>query len=200
MISVAIAAARKEVRAGLAASLGAEPGIALGAEAADGPGLSRLFAAGGVDLVLAEWALLAGFSPPALRGARPLVLAFGCDAETAIEAFAAGARAVVPAGAPAAELVAAVRAAACGLAVVPAPLLATLFDAEPGDPAPVLTGREQEVLAAMADGLSNKMIARRLGISFHTAKFHVAAVLQKLGAESRTEAVAKAARQGLVML
>jgi DNA-binding NarL/FixJ family response regulator len=63
-----------------------------------------------------------------------------------------------------------------------------------------LTARELEVLAAMADGASNKAIARRLGISFHTAKFHVAAILAKLDADSRTEAVAKAAQLGLVML
>ena len=63
-----------------------------------------------------------------------------------------------------------------------------------------LTPRELQVLAAMADGASNKAIARRLGISFHTAKFHVAAILTKLDADSRTEAVAKAAQSGLVML
>ena len=66
--------------------------------------------------------------------------------------------------------------------------------------AAALTPREREVLAALADGASNKVIARRLGISFHTAKFHVAAVLAKLDVDSRTEAVAVAARQGLVML
>jgi len=65
---------------------------------------------------------------------------------------------------------------------------------------PALTSRELEVLNAMADGASNKAIARRLGISFHTVKFHVAAILEKLDAESRTEAVAEAARLGLVML
>jgi DNA-binding NarL/FixJ family response regulator len=63
-----------------------------------------------------------------------------------------------------------------------------------------MTPRELEVLAAMADGASNKAIARRLGISFHTAKFHVAAILAKLDADSRTEAVTKAAQSGLVML
>ena len=63
-----------------------------------------------------------------------------------------------------------------------------------------LTPRELEVLAAMADGVSNKAIAGRLGISFHTAKFHVAAILAKLNADSRTEAVARAAQLGLVML
>jgi DNA-binding NarL/FixJ family response regulator len=63
-----------------------------------------------------------------------------------------------------------------------------------------LTPRELEVLAAMAAGASNKAIARRLEISFHTAKFHVAAILAKLDADSRTEAVARAAQLGLVML
>jgi two-component system, NarL family, nitrate/nitrite response regulator NarL len=66
--------------------------------------------------------------------------------------------------------------------------------------APRLTPRERAVLAAMADGVSNKAIARRLGISVHTVKFHVAAILSKLNAESRTEAVARAAHLGLVML
>ena len=74
---------------------------------------------------------------------------------------------------------------------------AVVTDAPNGGP---LTPRELEVLAAMADGASNKTIARRLGISFHTAKFHVAAILAKLDADSRTEAVARAAHLGLVML
>ena len=65
---------------------------------------------------------------------------------------------------------------------------------------PALTPRELEVLAAMADGASNKAIARRLDISFHTAKFHVAAILEKLDSDSRTEAVLEAARRGLIML
>ena len=68
------------------------------------------------------------------------------------------------------------------------------------DEAPALTPREREVLTAMADGASNKVIARRLGISFHTAKFHVASILTKLDADTRTEALARAARMGLVML
>ncbi len=56
------------------------------------------------------------------------------------------------------------------------------------------------MLALLADGASNKVIARRLGLSFHTAKAHVAAVLQKLGAGSRADAVARGARAGLVLL
>ncbi|HTN52694.1 MAG TPA: helix-turn-helix transcriptional regulator, partial [Anaeromyxobacter sp.] len=63
-----------------------------------------------------------------------------------------------------------------------------------------LTPREAEVLSLLAEGLSNRAIAARLGISEHTAKFHVGAVLGKLGAESRSEAVSLAARLGLVVL
>ncbi|HEY7210806.1 MAG TPA: LuxR C-terminal-related transcriptional regulator, partial [Bryobacteraceae bacterium] len=61
-----------------------------------------------------------------------------------------------------------------------------------------LTNREQQVLRMMADGLGNKEIAGHLGISDHTAKFHVAQVLAKLGAATRTEAVTIAIRRGLV--
>ena len=63
-----------------------------------------------------------------------------------------------------------------------------------------LTGREAEVLALLAEGCSNKIIARRLGISVHTAKFHVAALLDKLDAIGRTDAVVQAARLGLILL
>lgn len=67
-----------------------------------------------------------------------------------------------------------------------------------GDPA--LTPREQEVLLLMAEGASNKVIARRLGISIHTAKFHVRQLLDKLDATGRTDAVAHAARLGVIQL
>ncbi|MDE2052513.1 MAG: response regulator transcription factor, partial [Gammaproteobacteria bacterium] len=56
----------------------------------------------------------------------------------------------------------------------------------------LLTPREAQILDAIADGLTNKAIARRLGISLHTVKFHVESVFRKLGASTRTEAVAKA--------
>jgi DNA-binding CsgD family transcriptional regulator len=63
-----------------------------------------------------------------------------------------------------------------------------------------LTARELEVLALLAEGASNKLIARRLGISGHTAKYHVASLLEKLDAVSRTDAVAHAARIGVLHL
>jgi len=63
-----------------------------------------------------------------------------------------------------------------------------------------LTPRERDVLVLMAEGASNKMIARRLGISVHTAKFHVGSLLDKLDATGRTDAVAHAARLGVINL
>lgn len=63
-----------------------------------------------------------------------------------------------------------------------------------------LTPREAEVLALLAEGASNKAIARRLGISVHTAKFHVGSLLDKLDATGRTDAVAHAARLGVIHL
>jgi DNA-binding CsgD family transcriptional regulator len=63
-----------------------------------------------------------------------------------------------------------------------------------------LTPREREVLGHLAEGVSNKTIARRLGISIHTVKFHVASLLDKLDATGRTDAVAHAARRGVIQL
>lgn len=122
------------------------------------------------------------------------------------DALAAGAMAILPADATARDLRLAIAAAKRGLSLLPEPLLRSSQakrHAPPRDPDPgteALTARELDVLAAMTDGASNKAIARRLGISFHTVKFHVASVLEKLDAETRTEAVAEAARRGLVML
>ena len=63
-----------------------------------------------------------------------------------------------------------------------------------------LTPRERDVLTLMAEGASNKTIAKRLGISVHTAKFHVGSILDKLDATGRTDAVAHAARRGVIDL
>ena len=78
-------------------------------------------------------------------------------------------------------------------------IVATTAPREP-DAEIALTARELEVLALLAEGASNKLIARRLGISTHTAKYHVASLLEKLDAVSRTDAVTNAARIGVLQL
>jgi DNA-binding CsgD family transcriptional regulator len=79
-------------------------------------------------------------------------------------------------------------------------VLAPPQSSAPSDPDAALTPREREVLELVAEGASNKMIARALGISVHTAKFHVGSVIDKLDATGRTDAVAQAARLGVIRL
>jgi DNA-binding CsgD family transcriptional regulator len=79
-------------------------------------------------------------------------------------------------------------------------VVAAAATAPEGEPEIALTARELEVLALLAEGASNKLIARRLGISAHTAKYHVASLLEKFDAVSRTDAVAHAARIGVLHL
>ncbi len=129
------------------------------------------------------------------------------EASEAADALHMGATAVLSADAGARTLLAAIHAAAAGLTVMPAQCLHALVggpashEAESEDDAAAgLTARELQVLQLLAAGASNKAIARRLGISPHTAKFHVAAIAGKLGASGRTDAVAKAMRLGLVMV
>ena len=81
------------------------------------------------------------------------------------------------------------------VALVSAPIVSALADGEVP-----LTPRELEVLTLLAEGMSNKAIARRLGISVHTAKFHVGALIDKFDAVGRTDAVAQAARRGVIHL
>jgi DNA-binding NarL/FixJ family response regulator len=103
---------------------------------------------------------------------------------------------------PPEEISAAIIAVARGLVVLPRDIAGRLLQGmamleEPTEP---LTPREREVLGLLGRGLSNKMIARDLQISEHTAKFHVSSIYAKLGVASRTEAVSLGARLGLILL
>lgn len=119
-------------------------------------------------------------------------------------------RAVLPRDATSGEILAAIDAVVAGLVVLHPDALDGARgpragrEAQPArgaaDPAQPLTAREIEVLGMLAEGLGNKTIASRLGISTHTAKFHVASILAKLGAGSRTEAVTMGMRRGLVVI
>ncbi len=114
---------------------------------------------------------------------------------------------LVPVGATGAELQAAVVAVAQGFVVLPVafseqfsgqrPVIGTLNLSSPDE---ALTNREREVLELVSQGLSNKLIARRLQISEQTVKFHIASISNKLGASSRTDAVSRGVRRGLITL
>ena len=120
--------------------------------------------------------------PP--EGRYPTVVLGGTDSE---------AEGLLPENASAKEIDAALRAVAQGLVVRSPRVRTSGFNAiQEAEARTLLTPREAQILDAIADGLTNKAIARRLGISLHTVKFHVESVFRKLGARTRTEAVAKA--------
>ena len=132
-----------------------------------------------------------------------VVLGGGEQAVWTAEAVRHGVRALLPATASQEAILSAVDAAANDLAVVDPDELEHWLGAKPQAANPEetdLTAREQEVLRMMADGAANKAIAWRLGVSEHTVKFHVASILAKLGAGTRTEAVSMGMRRGLIPL
>jgi NarL family two-component system response regulator YdfI len=135
-----------------------------------------------------------------------VVVGEGISAAAAGDALRAGIRAALPADISPEQLVAALDAAASGLFVLHPSHAAEAISAASAPTAALdelteaLTRREVEVLQMLAGGLSNKEIAARLSISDHTVKFHVASILGKLGAASRTEAVSIGIRRGLVLL
>ena len=205
-IRVLVVADDHLARAGLAALLAEQPGCSVvgqvdGAQyVASAPDLYRADAivwdlgwdAADTLELLAD---LADSDPPAV-----VLMA---DQAHASGAWDAGARGVLPRDADTSTLMSALVAVAHGLAVA-GPELTPLPPKADGDaprpPQAEVTPRELEVLNLMAEGLPNKTIAMRLDISEHTVKFHVNSVLGKLGAHSRTEAVTRATRLGLIAL
>jgi DNA-binding NarL/FixJ family response regulator len=139
----------------------------------------------------------------------PVVAVVGEPAHVA-PALAAGARGVVLRDQVGPGIHAALAAVRSGLTVMDTALAESLVPNAPAKPAGTagaptkgrgeLTERERQVVQLLTEGLSNKLIADRLGISDHTAKFHVNGVMMKLGASTRTEAVVEAMRRGLIRL
>jgi DNA-binding NarL/FixJ family response regulator len=122
------------------------------------------------------------------------------------QALGFGASALLPATSDAETLAAVLRAAVLGLVSLPRSELGSLLPQEERvevavrAPVETLTPRELEVLQLMARGLTNRQIARKLAISEHTVKFHAAAILGKLTARSRAEAVARAIGLGWILV
>jgi DNA-binding NarL/FixJ family response regulator len=207
VIRLAIAAGSAVVRAGLEALARSDPEIELAGAYPDLAGMEALRP----DVILA--ALPFEDLPVGAEGGPdgmvpPVVLLANDDHPGwTREVLRAGVRAVLPRDASQGEILAAVSAAANGLAVLDprdlegmlaTPAAAPMASAPAEQPA--LTPREIEVLRMMAEGEANKTIAWKLGISEHTAKFHVASILSKLNAASRAEAVAIGIRKGLILL
>jgi DNA-binding NarL/FixJ family response regulator len=211
-IRILIADDHPIVREGLAAVLSTQPDFEVVGEAATGLEVVERAASLRPDILLLDLEMPELDGVEALRrlraadpGVRAIVFtAFDTD-ERIVEAVRAGAQGYLLKGAPRQELFHAVRVVHAGGSllqpVVASRLLQQVREQADGPSKPEpLTGRELEVLRLLAQGLQNKEIAARLFITERTVKFHVSAILGKLGAGNRTEAVAAAAQQGLVKL
>jgi two-component system nitrate/nitrite response regulator NarL len=205
-----VVAADRLVQAGLVSLLASRPGFRVAARVTQGVEALDFLADRSADVVL--WDLGWGDQinleetleqlEQIVATGTPCVLLVA-DPGDALAARALGARGLLSREADPVLLIASIEAAAAGLVVVDPALSDALWPGrEPSiePPTEPLTAREMEVLQLLADGLSNRAIGVRLQISEHTAKFHVTAIMAKLGAQSRTEAVVRATRLGLIYL
>lgn len=211
LLSVLVVGRQPLARAGLRGLLAELRDVRVVGQAAAAVEAAEVAAAERPHVALAAWDAgdregIAALADALGAAGVPLVLLADGPAPPNLDALVwAGLRGLLLSDATADELGAALHAAAQGLLVLDAALVRALAPADArrevgpatGDP---LTEREREVLQLLALGLPNKTIARRLGISEHTAKFHVGSILAKLEAGSRTEAVTRAARRGLLAL
>ena len=212
-ISVAIVANDPLARAGLATLLAGEPACDIVAQMNLADWLADLQAAEAVH----EWPQAqldgviwdVGWEPlTVLPDEEPFPLhdvALLPDETAVPQLWSLGIHAMLQRDAPAAAIVAALQANLHGLATLDPDFVTAVLPDSPltTDTLPEfteLTPRESEVLYLLAEGLTNKAIAHRLEISDHTVKFHVNAILGKLNAQSRTEAVVQATRLGLLLL
>jgi DNA-binding NarL/FixJ family response regulator len=196
MATVVVSAALPSMRLGLAALLAEHGHVVVPEDQADDSAVYLLDAP--------SQATLDGLAARRYSDAPRAVVVLTDDPLLTAQLVQAGLRGWACLGreADAAELDLAVRAAEAGLVLLGLPVAATTLGppaAGRSSPEP-LTPRELQVLQLVAQGLPNKSIARALGISENTAKFHVASLSGKLGASSRTEAVTLAARRGLILL
>ena len=200
------------VREGLVAMLQTEPDFEIVGEAGTGPDAVSLVAARDPDVLLLDLELPGLDGVGVLRrlaqtGARTRTIVFTVfdTDERIIAAVQAGAAGYLLKGVPRGEIFNAIRVVSAGGSLLH-PVAATTVlrhvargpAGKDGPSQPTLTERERGVLELLAKGSSNKEIARRLGITERTAKFHVGSILSKLGAANRTEAVLHAIQAGLV--
>ena len=198
MISVLIVDDHPVVRQGLRALLEVQDDMTVAGEAGDGPAAISLAESLRPDIVLLDLKLpgmdgVAVLRPLRAAGLRVLVLTSATEPSAAAAAVRAGAAGVVYKDIDPAALVRAIRSVHDGNVLLAPEAVGSLIR---GSRADTLTAREREVLAGIADGKSNREIARLLRVSEKTVKAHVSAVLAKLGVQDRTQAAVYAVRHG----
>jgi DNA-binding NarL/FixJ family response regulator len=215
-LRVLVVAGDPLARGGLAALLAAEDAVVVAGRAAPEEDLAEVAHALQVDAIVWDvgWQREDALAPLSEAALDLPVVALVPDEEEAAGALAAGAAGALRRAADGPRIVAALAAVARQLTVVDSAFRRALPPSARPRPSPdpsapaadepplleELTTRELQVLRLLAEGLPNKTIALRLEISEHTVKFHVNSLLGKLGAGSRTEAVVRATRLGLILL
>jgi two-component system, NarL family, response regulator YdfI len=211
-IRVAVAASSAVRRSGFEAIVRDETSLRLSGSAPSLFGLQTRFQELNPDVVVADL----GDSDPQFpstvaslgqKGISLVALIDNPNPSWTARSLRAGLRAILPRDSSSQDILTAIYAANRGLVLLD-PEVAESFGTvpRPGNPQTTsgvpeqLTPREVEVLRLLAEGLGNKEISSRLGVSEHTAKFHISSILAKLGATSRTEAVTMGIRMGLVLL
>jgi DNA-binding NarL/FixJ family response regulator len=200
MINVLLVDDHPVVRQGLRSLLDVADGITVAGEAADGPAAIELAQALSPDIVLLDLKLpgmdgIAVLEALRATGTRVLVLTSVTDPARARQAVRAGAAGVLYKDIDPDALVRAIRTVHDGHLLLAADAAAAVADGGPQLRHP-LTNREREVLALIAEGRSNREIARGLRVSEKTVKAHVSSVLAKLGVQDRTQAAVYAVRYG----
>jgi len=197
-LHVLIIAENPLARMGLAALLANHPEIVIVGQSG-GAQVAAEAEASNPDVLIVDWN---ENSAPDLPAGYPL-LALLKDEGQAAEAWAAGARGLLLGTLDPERLVSAMASVVRGLVVMEPELVGSMGQMDTAlleTPHEALTAREMEVLQLVAEGLPNKIIAARLNITDHTVKFHVNAIMTKLGVQSRTEAVVRATKLGLIIL
>ena len=212
-IRVLIVAPYPTNRAGLKAVVEADDAFEVAGEAASIDGLPQRLELLAPQVVLLDPgadpdATMQGLLPLSGTGLLPPIVLIAQSIDVAAEIIEDGIPGLLLADATAEEIVAALHGVLAGLVVLDSRAVAAILERRvvptpsrsPDGEYDALTRREHEVLQLIAQGLPNKTIAAELGISEHTVKFHVGSILAKLEASSRSEALARAARQGLIVL
>jgi DNA-binding NarL/FixJ family response regulator len=208
-IRILVADDHPMLREGLVAVLSTQPDFDVIGEAADGAEVVRLAEALRPDVILLDLEMPDVDGVAALEGlrdagseARAVVFTAYDTDERILRSLRAGARGYLLKGASRQEIFDAVRTVHAGGSLLEPGVTTRLLDhvREGGAPTEPLTPRELEVLALISEGLHNSEIAGRLFVTERTVKFHVSSILAKLGADNRTEAVALAARRGLIRM
>lgn len=204
MIRVLVVDDHPIVRQGLVSSLEDAPDLQVVGVAASAEAAAAIAERERPDVILLDLELpgLDGISAiPRLASAERHVIVFTAydTDERVLGALRAGAKGYILKGAPIDEITRGIRAVASGGSALTPRVAATLVTAIQTPPAPeILSAREMAVLQLVAAGRANKEIGRALGISERTARFHVSAILRKLGAATRAQAVALATQRGLL--